>query len=193
MKPLGKSRMKRRDRNLFFNLHQLDLSVRLANRIMSLSGSVLIGLSLMLVSCGESRVAGKSVCSLFTTGEVCIACSSVQYTTMNNARGHAVPGIIIRDASLMKSTAEMSNSVRREFVFFKDRFFGGLVAGSYWEQQAKSNSAVGLEMMNSWPTRVIIGDVDERRLIRNGVVRRAGHAALAVDPADFGRPFTGIY
>jgi hypothetical protein len=147
---------------------------------------------LMLAGCGDSRLRGTSVYSLFTTGQFCFACSSAEEVTKNNARGYPVPGIVILNASFMKCAGDMSNSTRREFIFFKDEFFGGLVASSYWQQQATSNSAVGFPMINSWPTKVIVVQVDHRGTVTNATLR-AGNAAVAVDPADFGRPFTGLY
>jgi hypothetical protein len=102
-----------------------------------------------------------------------------------------IPGITIRDGSLMESARDLTNSRRRAFVLFENRFLGGLVAGEYWQLQSKSNAVPGSPMMDTRTSKVLFIETDEQNIITNFQRIRIAFAEIAVDPADFGRPFSG--
>ena len=91
----------------------------------------------------------------------------------------------------MQSAADLTNSPRRSFVLFKNRFLGGLVAGEYWQLQSTSNILAGSRMMDTRPSKIIFIQIDTQNVITNFQEFKVAYATIAVDPADFGRPFTG--
>ena len=145
-----------------------------------------------IVVAGCSRQpTGSNITSIYSTGFLCFACSGIEHAKKPFGQTRIIPGVIIRDGSLMQSAADLTNSPRRSFVLFKNRFLGGLVAGEYWELQSRSNTLTGSPMMDTRPSKIIFIQVDARNVITNFQEFKIAYATIAVDPADFGRPFTG--
>jgi predicted HAD superfamily phosphohydrolase len=108
---------------------------------------------------------------------------------MKNQNGYDVLGLVIKDASLIRNISDLTNGARQSFLLFQDRFMSILVAGSYWEQQSKSNAALGLRTANTHRTKVTLASIDAQGAITNVATWRIAYVQLAVDPADFKRPF----
>lgn len=152
--------------------------------------SVAFVLGIMLLSGCSPNPIGKDISSIYSTGFVCFACSYIEHTERPFGQTRIIPGIVIREGSLMQNQADLTNSPRTSFVLIKNRFLGGLVAGEYWVKQSKSNAVPGDPMMDTRPSKIVLVEVDERKAITNFQVLKIAYIEIAVDPADFGRPFT---
>ena len=146
--------------------------------------------AVVLAGCSRKPI-GRNIMSIYSTGLVCFACSGVERVEMPFGQTRMISGLIIRDGSLMQSPADFTNSPRRSFVLFKNRFLGGLVAGEYWQLQSKSNILTGSPMMDTRPSKIIFMQVDTQNVITSFQEIKVAYVTIAVDPADFGRPFTG--
>ena len=144
----------------------------------------------VLTSCSRTPI-GSNITSIYSTGFLCFACSEVERTEMPFGQTRLIQGVFIRDGSLIEGPAGLTNSRRHSFVLFKNRFLGGLVAGEYWHLQSNSNILAGSPMMDTRPSKLVFIQVDARNVITNFQEFKIAYATIAVDPADFGRPFTG--
>jgi hypothetical protein len=146
--------------------------------------------TVVLAGCSGKPV-GSNITSIYSTGFVCFACSGIEHAKKPFGQTRIMSGIIIRDGSLVQSAADLTNSLRRSFVLINNRFLGGLVAGEYWQLQSTSNILAGSPMMDTRPSKITFLQIDPQNVITNVQELKVAYVTIAVDPADFGRPFTG--
>jgi len=123
------------------------------------------------------------------TNMTMFAVSGVAQTTLTNRNGKAVPGLLLRDASLVRNASDLALSHRTEFVIFQDFLLGNLARGRYWEQQAEKRSGPGLPAIDTRLTRIILVSADSNQTITASQQVQAAHVRIAVDTNDFGRQF----
>ena len=137
----------------------------------------------------ERALIGRNASTLFKAGRGAFACSAVDLVTIKNQNGFDVPGLTLLNASFMRRPSDFTNTDRGTFVFLEDRFLSALVVGSYWQQQSKSDSNMGLRTIDTHSSWATVAYVNSEKVITNAFIWKMAHVQLAVDPADFGRPF----
>jgi hypothetical protein len=145
---------------------------------------------LCATGCGGPKISvGSTLTYADITNYQTFAVSSTSHTNIDNQNGVPVPGLVIREASLMRNAADLSGSARHQFVIFEDFFFGNLACGSYWRSQDEKRQGLDIPVYNTSKTRVLIVTVDASKRVQQVEWASAAHVQLSVDTNDFGRVF----
>jgi hypothetical protein len=160
------------------------------HRIGVIIAPICLGL-LSLSGCGGPKISAGAPLTYADVGSnVTFAASSVSQTNIYNQNGVPISGLVIRDASLIRSAADLSSSTRHVFVIFADFLLGNLASGSYWRSQADKRRSLDIPVFNTVKTRVLIVTVDASKQVTQVTRVAAAHAQLGVDTNDFARVFT---
>jgi hypothetical protein len=141
-------------------------------------------------ACGRPKISVGSPLVYSDLGDkVALAASGVCQTNIDNQNGVPIPGIVVRDASLIRNGADLSNATRHVFVIFDDFLLGNMARGSYWRSQAARRLGLDIPVVNTSETRVYVVTTDTANRIERVEHLAAAHAQLSVDTNDFGRAF----
>jgi hypothetical protein len=150
---------------------------------------ILGGLLCLAAGCKQKVEIGKPFDFPKESDVILFGVASVTNSTMKNRDEKAVPGLLLLEASLLQSAAEVANSKHRRFVVFQDFFLGNSVRGRYWQQQSEKRPGLGLPVMDTQATAVLLVETDLDRNVTKSESIRAAHIQISVDSNDFSRPF----
>jgi hypothetical protein len=151
---------------------------------------IFLGLLCLMGGCRDGVREGKRFAFPSDADQVVFGVSTVTPAAMTNRHGIPIQGLILTGASLITSPADLKNSKHQRYVVFRDFLLGNLSRGRYWQQQSEKQVAVGLPVMDTRSTRVVLIELGSDRLIKQVRTIKAAHIQLSVDTNDFGRSFT---
>ncbi|PWU19342.1 MAG: hypothetical protein C5B50_06735 [Verrucomicrobia bacterium] len=143
----------------------------------------------LLAGCNPMDKVGKPLVFPKDTDSVLFGISSFADLSITNQYGYPVPGLILRDASLIENDRELADSTRGQFAIIRDFLLGNGVRGDYWQQQSEKRVGLGLPWMDTHSTEVLLVDVDSNRVVKTCKSIRVAHVTISVDTNDFSRTF----
>jgi hypothetical protein len=150
----------------------------------------LIAVAALFAGCSPMVETGKPIVVPKEKDATLFGVNEVAQTSMTNQSGKPVAGLILRDASLIKTARELASSKHQRYVIFCDFLMGNGVEGSYWRQQSERRVGLDLPVMDTRATKVILVTVNSDQVVMEWKSVRAAHVQISVDTNDFARSFT---
>jgi hypothetical protein len=110
----------------------------------------------LATGCGKDIRPGEMFALPRERDQAIFSVSGVNITTMTNRHGTPIQGLILTDASLIRSEVDLKEPKRSRYVMFQDFLLGSLARGRYWQQQGEKRVGLGLPVVDtrSTPRRV---------------------------------------
>jgi hypothetical protein len=140
-----------------------------------------------LTGCGSGIHAGKALSFPKEKDAKVFSVGTVAETTMTNREGIAINGLIINEASLILSPAELTKSKSNHYVIFWDLLLGGMVESRYWEQTLEMHRGLGSRAMHTHYTTITSITTDSNQVVLDVKKYQVAHVRISVNTNDFGR------
>ena len=144
---------------------------------------------LVLTACKPIAEVGTPLKLPGNSDRTVFAVSGVVENTMTNRSGKPVAGLILSEASLIRSSADLAESKKRTFVVFSDFLLGKGMAARYWEQQSKKQNEMGDPFVSTHLSRATIVILSSDKLVDTVQETKIAHAQLSVSTNDFERAY----